>query len=324
MRERITHPESRITDHASRITHQVRPMKLLICTAGSAQAENAVRFGGMIAGKSQAEVTILAITEKSGEEDVIFESLRRAQQILKEHGVNAEVITKAGEPIEEIVKRTDETSYDLVVIGAVRKGTRGPFLMSAKAYKIIKAVAPPVLVVIGDRETIKRILICSGGEKYIDRAVQFSGALAKSTGASITLFHVMAEPPAVYTDLIRMEEDVNLLLHSSSGLGQNLRREKESLEVMGVSTEVRLRHGLVISEVFKEIRRGDSDLVVTGSSPEGGNLRSYIMGNITREIVNRAECPVLVVRGGETPVGITGSLKGFFTHAFGQSKGEEK
>lgn len=299
-------------------------MKILICTDGSAQAENAVRFAALIAEKTDTQTTILGITEKPGEEDAAFDSLRRAQQLLKERGVNAEVITKAGDPIEEIVKRTEETKYDLVVIGAVRKGTRGPFLMSAKAYKIIKAVAPPVLAVIGNREAIKRILICSGGEKYIDRAVEFSGAIAKAAGASITLFHVMAEPPAVYTDLIRMEEDVNLLLHSSSGLGQNLRREKESLEMIGVPTEVRLRHGLVISEVFKEIRRGDYDLVVTGSSPEGGNLRSYIMGNITREIVNRAECPVLVVRGGETPGGLTRSLRGFFTHAFGQSKADEK
>lgn len=252
----------------------------------------------------------------------MFDSLRRAQQLLKEQGVSAEIITKAGEPIEEIVRRTEETIYDLIVIGAVRKGTRGPFLMSAKAYKIIKAVAPPVLAVIGNRENLKRILVCSGGEKYIDRAVEFSGALARAAGASITLFHVMAEPPPVFTDLIKMEEDVNLLLHSSSGLGQNLRREKESLESMGVSARVRLRHGLVISEVFKEIRRGNYDLVVTGSSPEGGNLRSYIMGNITREIVNRAECPVLVVRGGEEPAGIKRSLKGFFTHAFGGSKEE--
>lgn len=295
-------------------------MKFLICTDGSAQAENAVRFAGFIAEKSQAETTLLGITEKPGEEDAVFDSLRRAQQLLKEQGVNAEVITKGGEPIDEIVKRTDETNYDLAVIGAVRKGTRGPFLMSAKAYKIIKAVAPPVLVVIGNRATLKRLLVCSGGEKYIDRAVEFSGALAKAARASVTLFHVMAEPPPVYTDLIRMEEDVNLLLHSSSGLGQNLRHEKESLETMGVSTDVRLRHGLVISEVFKEIRRGDYDLVVTGSSPEGGNLRSYIMGNITREIVNRAECPVLVVRGGQQPAGITRSLKGFFTQAFGHSK----
>ena len=299
-------------------------MKLLICTDGSVQAENAVRFGGIIAGNAGAQTTILGITEKPGEEDAAFESLRRAQQLLKQYGVNAEVITKAGEPIEEIVKRTEETTYDLVVIGAVRKGTRGPFLMSAKAYKIIKAVSPPVLVVIGNRDSLKRILVCSGGEKYIDRAVEFSGAIAHAAGASITLFHVMAEPPAVYNDLIRMEEDINLLLHSSSVLGQNLRREKESLEARGVSTDVRLRHGLVISEVFKEIRRGDYDLVVTGSSPEGGNLRSYIMGNITREIVNRAECPVLVVRGGEAPAGLTRSLKGFFTRAIGQSKGEEK
>jgi len=299
-------------------------MKILICTDGSAQAENAVRFGGLIAEKCEAEATILAITEKPGEEDTVFDSLRRAQQLLKEHGVNAEIITKSGEPIEEIVKRADETSYDLVVIGAVRKGTRGPFLMSAKAYKIIKAVGPPVLAVIGNRETIKRILVCSGGEKYIDRAVEFSGTLAKAAGASVTLFHVMAEPPAVYTDLIKMEEDVNLLLHSSSGLGQNLRREKEALQAMGVAADVRLRHGLVISEVFKEIRRGDYDLVVTGSSPEGGNLRSYIMGNITREIVNRAECPVLVVRGGDEPLGLTRSLRGFFSHAFGHSKHEQE
>lgn len=306
------------------LTNRDFAMRILICTDGSAQAENAVRFAALIAEKLDNQTTILGITEKPGEEDAAFDSLRRAQQLLKERDVNAEVITKAGDPIEEIVKRTEETKYDLVVIGAVRKGTRGPFLMSAKAYKIIKAVAPPVLAVIGNREAIRRILICSGGEKYIDRAVEFSGAIAKAAGASITLFHVMAEPPAVYTDLIRMEEDVNLLLHSSSGLGQNLRREKESLEMIGVPTEVRLRHGLVISEVFKEIRRGDYDLVVTGSSPEGGNLRSYIMGNITREIVNRAECPVLVVRGGEAPAGLTRSLKGFFTQAFGQSKADEK
>ena len=249
-------------------------MKVLICSEGSEQAQNAVKFGGLIAEKFAAETTILGITEKPAEEDALFDGLRQAQQLLRQRGVAAELIIKAGEPIEEIVKRSEGTSYDLVVIGAVKKGTRGPFLMSAKAYKIIKAVAPPVLVVIGDRETLKRVLVCSGGEKYIDKAVEFAGAIARASGASVTLFHVMAEPPAVYSDLIKMEEDVNLLLHSDSVLGQNLRREKEALESMGVTSEVRLRHGLVISEVFKEIRRGDYDLVVTGSSPVGGTLRT--------------------------------------------------
>ena len=299
-------------------------MKILICSDGSSQAENAIRFGGLIAEACRADATIFGITEKAEDEDRVFESLRRGQHLLKERGVGAELITKAGDPIEEIVKRTEETAYDLVVIGASRKGTRGPFLMSAKAYKIIKAVSPPVLVVIGDKAKFKRVLICSGGEKYIDKAVEFTGEMARATDTTVTLFHVMNQPPEVFADLIKMEEDINLLLHSNTDLGQNLRREKEILDRMGVDSEVRLRHGLVISEVFKEIRRGDYDLVVTGSSPTGGTLRTYIMGNITREIVNRSECPVLVVRSDDEPVGIGRSLKGFFTQAFGSSKEEGK
>src|SRR5689334_21613773 len=159
-------------------------MKILICSDASEQADNAVRFAATIAGACKAETAILGITEKSGEEDRLFESLKNAQLLLKEKGVNAEIIIKAGDPIAEIVKRTDEIPYDLVVIGATRKGRSGPFLMSAKAYKIIKAVAPPVLVVIGDRVTLSRILVCSGGEKYIDRAVDFTGALAHATDAT--------------------------------------------------------------------------------------------------------------------------------------------
>ncbi len=295
-------------------------MKILICSDGSTQSNQAIQFGGLIAAACLAETTLLGITEKVSEEDAVFEALKQGSQSLRQVNVNAELIIKAGEPIEEIVRRTQETTYDLVVIGAAQKGTRGPFLMSAKAYKIIKAVEPPVLVVKSNRPALKRLLICSGGEKYIDDAVHFAGEIAKGSGARITLFHVMAQPPQDYADLIKMEEDVNLLLHSNSELGQNLRHEKEFLETMGVESRVLLRHGLVLSEVFKEIKRGEYDLVVTGSSPTGANLRTYIMGNMTREIVNRAECPVLVVRGAETPEGLGSSLKGFFSDVFGQSK----
>jgi nucleotide-binding universal stress UspA family protein len=296
-------------------------MKILICSDGSDQADNAIRFGGLIAAACRAETTILGITEDPSLEERVFASLRQGQQWMREQDIAAELITKAGEPVEEIVKRCRESAYDMVVIGAVRKGTRGPYWMSAKAYKIIKVVEPSVLAVIGTRTTLKRILVCSGGERYIDKAVHFSGGVARAAGAMVTLLHVLGQPPTGYADLRKIEEDVNLLLHSDSELGRNLRVEKEALEEMGVKSEVRLRHGLVISEVFKEIRGGDYDLVVTGSSPSGGNLRTYIMGNITREILNRAERPVLVVRGGEEPAGFGRSLKGLFseiTHAFGQ------
>src|SRR5207244_10977310 len=135
-------------------------MKILICTDGSDQAEHAIRVGGLIASACEAETTLRGITEDEGDKDEIFDSLKRGQQVLKDLKVKAEATSKVGEPLKEIVKRTEDDEYDLVVIGATRKGARGPFLMSAKAYKIVTEVEPPVLVVWGKRINLKHLLIC--------------------------------------------------------------------------------------------------------------------------------------------------------------------
>jgi nucleotide-binding universal stress UspA family protein len=271
-------------------------MKILFCSDGSTQAENAVRFGALIAAACQAEASILGIVEKAGQEDAVLQALRRAQEILKEHHLNADLITKAGRPVPEIIKRTQETKYDLVVIGAVRKGTRGPLWMSARAYKIIESVEPPVLVVIGERTALRRILLCTGGTKQSDATVQFAGEIARRVNASVDLLHVLAEPPAVYANLVKSEEDASQVLQSDSKLGRSLRHQKELLNKIGVPCEVRLQHGLVLDELMEELQHTEYDLVVSGSSPVQDRLRMYIMGNVTREIVNRAELPVLVVR----------------------------
>jgi len=273
------------------------PMKILFCSDGSTQAESALRFGALIAAACQAETSILGIVEKAGEEDTVLKALRRAQDILKQHHLNAELITKAGRPVREIVKRTVETHYDLVVIGAVRKGTRGPRWMSARAYKIIESVAPPVLVVIGERPALRRILLCTGGTQWAEATVRFGGDIARCVNATVTLLLVLAEPPAVYANLVRVAEmSEDELLQKNSRVGRTLRHQKELLENIGVPCEIRLRHGLVLSELLEELRRAEYDLVVSGSAPSRNKLRMYAMGNITREIVNRADVPVLVVR----------------------------
>jgi nucleotide-binding universal stress UspA family protein len=274
-------------------------MKILFCSDASIQAENAVRFGAFIAAACQAETSILGIVEKTGGEDGVLKALRRAQDILKEYHLNAELITKAGRPVPEIVKRTQEAKYDLVVIGATRKGTRGPLCMSARVYKIIESVEPPVLVVIGERTALRNMLLCTGGTHQADATVQFAGELAHRLNATVTLLHVLAETPAVYANLIPSEEDVAQLLQSNSKLGRSLRHQKEMLEKLSVPCQVELRHGLVLDELLAELQRTEYDLVVSGSSPARDRLRTYVMGNVTREIVNRAELPVLVVRSGD-------------------------
>jgi nucleotide-binding universal stress UspA family protein len=273
-------------------------MKMLICSDGSEPADRAVRVGAIVAGACQAEVTLLGIIEVQGHSDSILDSLKRGQALLQDKGVRAELITKVGNPIEEIVQRTAESSFDLVVIGATRKESRGPFWLSSKAYKIVKEVEPPVLIVAGRGATLKKVLICSGGKSYIDDAVQLTGVIARGIGATITLLHVIPEPPAIYARLPKMRESTDWLLRSNTELGINLRREKEALQSLGVTAEVKLRRGPVLDEILSEIREGAYDLVVTGSALSRG-LRTYVLGDVSREIVNRASCAILVVRSRE-------------------------
>ncbi len=200
-----------------------------------------------------------------------------------------------------------------MLIGAVYKGHAGPFIMSVKAYKLIKIIGAPVLVVVGSRPQLKKVLICSGGRSYIHKAIDLTVKVALPLGATVTLFHVLPEAPAMYDNIMERTENAETLLASNSMLGLNLRREKELLEKAGVKTEVMVRYGDVTPEILEQIRVGDYDLIVTGSSPMGGAVHTYLMGDVTSEIVNRSQRPVLVVRGsGHRPRGIFAFLKRLF------------
>src|SRR5881394_4429572 len=290
-------------------------MKILICSDGTRAAESAIELGGLLAGPLKAETTLFGIAEKSQDKGPLREALEKQAQPIRSRNVALDIIVHAGEPIREILGRTSKAAYDLVVIGARWTGATGHYWRSAKTYEVIKAIQPPVLVAIGECKQLTRFLICTGGKEFIEPAVQFTGRLAAAVNASVTLLHVMAEPPAMYADLVRLEENVEQLLESKSELGTNLRRQRRELDRLGVSAEVRLRHGIVINQVFEEAREGDYDLIVTGTSRARGLLRHYIMGDLTRSILNRANVPVLVARAGPPKAGRTlwRAIKGLFS-----------
>jgi nucleotide-binding universal stress UspA family protein len=285
-------------------------MKILICSDGMPSSDNAARLTGLLIGQCQAAITLFGIAEQARDEQPLRAALDKEAESLRANGLSVEIVIRSGDPIQQIVQFTATDKFDLTVIGTRGKGPSGLYLRSAKTYEAVKAVHSPVLVVIGECDQPKRFLVCTGGKQFIDDAVLLSGQLAACAGASVTLLHVMAEPPAMYADLVRLEEDVDRLLASGSELGENLRAQKETLEKLGVPAEIQVRHGLVLDEVFKEARDGQHDLIVTGSSQATGPFRHYIMGDLTRGILNRAKCTVLVARRGESrPKSLWASLR---------------
>jgi len=271
-------------------------MRILICSYGTDPNDKPIRLGGLLAGPCHAETVLLGIAEVSADEVPLRKALECEAEKLRRFGVSPQLLLRTGDPVREILHETTATEYDLTIIGAERKGTTSLYWRAAKSYEVIKAIPSPVLLATGACETLSRFLVCTGGKNYIDAAVELTGKVAAAVGASVTLLHIMAEPPAIYADLVRKEEDVVQILQSGSELGRNLVAQKERLEHLGVETKVRVRHGFVLREVFAEAREGGHDLIVTGSSQTRGPLSHYIMGDLTRRIVNRADIPVLVAR----------------------------
>jgi nucleotide-binding universal stress UspA family protein len=296
-------------------------MRILICSDGMDPADKPVLLAGLVAVPTKAETTLLGITETPADEKPLREALENEAEKLRRFGVSPEIVTRAGEPIREILEQTKSARYDMTIIGARRKTSSGPYWRSGKTYEVIKAIPTPVLLATGICETLKSFIVCTGGKKYIDAAVELTGKLAAAVGASVTLLHVMAEPPAIYADLMRLEEDVERLLQSGSELGRNLLAQKQSLEKLGILVEVRVRHGFVLDQIFADVSERGHDLIVTGSSPTRGPLGHYIMGDVTREIVNRANVPVLVARstkGGGAPGGIWSTFKQLVASSWGE------
>src|SRR5438445_2439793 len=224
-------------------------MKILICSDGMPAADSATRLGALLAGPLRAETTLLGIAEKSRDEASLRDALEKQAEWLRQKDVSPQIAIGAGNPVRQIVNETAKAKYDLVIIGARKTGSTGLHWRSEKTYEVIKSISPPVLVAMGEWGQLKRFLVCTGGKEFIEEAVELTGKLAAAVSASVTLLHVMAEPPAIYADLVQMEEDVERLLESKSELGLNLLRQKQDLEKKGVPAEVRIRHGLVIDQL---------------------------------------------------------------------------
>jgi nucleotide-binding universal stress UspA family protein len=284
-------------------------MKILVCSDGSERARRALASAASITHATKAETTIFGISEVEQDEARLLEALRDESKVFREHDLAPEIVTKIGQPVTEIIRLTQATVYDLVIIGAERRGAQEFFLPSTKAYAITQAIAPPVLVVPVSRPAIKKILLCTGGGAYIENAVRFTSKLAKDLSAEITLLNVIPQPPAMHGTILRRQEDAAVLLNSNSALARNLRTEKEIIEGAGVPAVVHICHGIVIHQILAEVERCDYDLVVSGSWPVRDAWRHYAIGNVTREIVNRTDRPVLVIRSDIKPASLPQRLR---------------
>jgi len=125
--------------------------------------------------------------------------------------------------------------------------------------------------------------------------IQVGARVANAAQADVTLFHVAANVPSMYTGLKTIEETLKELLQSDTPVARHLRKGAEILSKNDIKAELKLRHGSAVYEIVREIDRQNYDMVVIGASGANTVIKEWLYGNITQDIVDAVGIPILVV-----------------------------
>ena len=271
-------------------------MHMLICTIGSKRRKSTLRFAQEVAKALSAKVMLLGVVDRKREAEELEQFLAEGADELASAGHDVQFRVEKGNPEDIVVGEMEAVDYDLIALGALgRKRSHHRFLSSV-AMRIIERAKSSVLVIKRGRPSLSRMLISVSGTEQGHLSVWAGAAIACGASAQATVLHVVDALPSMYTGLEQMEETLAELLESDTERSRELKWAAQVVKAECDISELKLRRGIVADEILREGRIGDYDLIVLGSSRAAGGIVRALMGDLAREIVTRAERPVLVVR----------------------------
>jgi nucleotide-binding universal stress UspA family protein len=271
-------------------------MKMLLCSIGSQRRMTTLRFGVAVAQALAADVTLLGVVSDKQQMNNLEQAMREIAGGLTAAGLSARVCVEAGDAEKLVMAEMEETMYDLVAIGALAGKRSRRYFYDTVAMRIIEMARNSVLIIKGKRPTLSRVLIGASGAEYGHLSIWAGAAVACGAGAQATVLHVADVLPSMYTGLEQMEETLAEILATDTDVARELKWAAQVVKAECEASELKLRRGIVADEILRESEIGDYDLIVLGSSHSAGGLVRALMGDVTRDIVHRAQIPVLVVR----------------------------
>jgi nucleotide-binding universal stress UspA family protein len=129
-------------------------------------------------------------------------------------------------------------------------------------------------------------------------AARGAARLARKLGDSVILLRVIDPPSAMYPELGLVAPEILASLRDAAE--RDLAKLKGLLAGEGVSIETRILVGSPAQTIVKLAEDEAARLVVVGSHGRGAAAR-FFWGSVADRTVQRAKCPVLVLREGSAP-----------------------
>jgi nucleotide-binding universal stress UspA family protein len=270
-------------------------MKMLIYVGDLITDMQAIFLGGLVAKKIKSSITLLHIASKERQKKKERKTGENILNLAKEKLGDLDVSTRfrRGKVAEKILSQVDEGKYELVVISATRLGGYPRNLSVSR--KILTQMPCSVLIAKNPKASISRILLLTGGISTSEAVVNMGAKFASALNARITLLHIASNVPSMYTGLETIEETLEELLQTNTPTAKHLRWCAKVLRDHDVSSEIKLKHGELLFEILREIDKEDYDLVVIGASGVSAGLQEWVMGNVTKDLIDLTGIPIMVI-----------------------------
>lgn len=264
-------------------------MNILICTDGSKGSIQSAALITEFGFPTTTRVVVLGVSGNTAD----LQALTTAIDLIEKRLNDKYLLSKKmryGDPIEEILSEAVEGAYDLVVVGGggVQLGLLRPQIGSTTS-KLARILHTHFLVGRNIPTHFENILICIGDETPASETISLGGEWISKTSALIGLLHVV--PINKKTSLIKnnLKPMYDLLIDQAMA---KLRDASVKNEIV-----IRIRHGLVVEEVLKELKKGGYELLVIGSHYQRGQDRwqETLLDDITDQLLNQSTCSVLII-----------------------------
>jgi nucleotide-binding universal stress UspA family protein len=292
-----------------KISKKVSLTRILVTTDFSTESDRALDYALALARRYDARIYLAHVIApdpflyaEPALAQATYEKVRQAAEqgmadILvsgKLRGVPHEVLLEEGSIWPAIEKLIEEHEIDLVVTATHGRGKVQKVLIGSVAEEIFRQANCAVLTVgprVKDepaREVeLKNILFATEFGHGAEKAAAHAFSLAQEHGARLTILHVIQEATAFTEESVRQQREAAV-------------RRMEKLMPEGAENwckpVFRATFGEAVEEIITMARETNADLIVMGAKPSK-NLAGHAPFAIAYNVVTRAHCPVLTVRG---------------------------
>lgn len=286
--------------------------KLLCATDLLAKSDAAIDRAGLLAQQLDAQLSLLHVVSPVQSELNLEQALQvaiaelnsRSRAPLWRHGPLPEVAVRTGSPARLIREAIDQHRPDLLIMGPHRKRALRDVLEGTIAEKILGTRQCPLLIVQGKADVeYRNVLLALDVSEESGAALRAAESLVLSPSALAMVMHV-CEPP--YRGMLR---SAGVAASQVISYVESSKREAAVLirDLLKRESADHTRYGIVIGEshpasaIRHAIQMYQPDLLVMGTGGVG-RMRRALIGSVANQILDAAQCDVLVVPRGSVAV----------------------